>query len=197
MATEIELKAHVADSETLRKVLLEKSEYLWSFQKDDSYWNTMEGASGIRIRKEKRTFSEGTEKSTLFATYKNKELKGNIEVNNEQEFEICPSTGQVFENFLTRMGLKPLYSKKKRGWAFNHDGITAELVEVKGLGWFIELEILLEGESIAGNQEKTVAETEKRLKVFLAALGIAETAIESRYYSVMLAERGITGDSSN
>ena len=184
MATEIELKAHVNDSEELRITLSGKAEFLHSFEKKDCYWFAEKSglpSSGFRIRSEKRSFPDGKEVSLCFATYKNKEVRDGIEINDEREFSVEPAV--EFEEFISKLGLKPARSKEKRGWAYSKNGITAELVEVKGLGWFIEMEII----SHTANAE-TFAAGKKRLLDFLAEIGVANDAIESRFYSEMLNE---------
>jgi predicted adenylyl cyclase CyaB len=61
--------------------------------------------------------------------------------------------------------------------------VTAELSEVEGLGWFIELEI------IADNEDRETIEAGRgRLLSLLKSLGIGEEQIEERYYSDMLME---------
>ena len=193
MATEIELKAHVKDSEALKRILFEKTEYLGAFEKKDIYWYPAGDhssrawnlpPSGLRLRLEKRSYPNGTEENATFATYKMKEVRDGIEINNEREFEVrtSPSQGEpAFEEFLRRMGLKPGAAKRKRGWAFSLEGITAELVDVEGLGWFVELEILADNSS-----EETFAEGKKRLLKLLDELGVGREAIEDRFYTEML-----------
>ena len=185
MVTEIELKAHVQNTEELRLLLSEKAEYLYAFEKNDKYWyaeNMSLLPSGLRIRSEKRLFPDKREESLTLVTYKNKEVRDGIEVNEEREFTVIPAP--EFEEFLKRTGLKPGRSKEKRGWAFSRDGITVELVEVKGLGWFVELEIIAEAKN-----EETFTKGKKRLLDFLSGLGIKNEAIESRFYSEMLAAK--------
>jgi len=182
MVTEIELKAHIRSSEELKRKLSQKAEYLYAFEKKDEYWYNDESTllpSGLRIRDEKRIFPDGREESLTLATYKNKEVRDNIEINDEREFNVAPIV--AFEEFLRRIGLKPGRSKQKRGWAFLKDSITAELVEVKDLGWFIELEIVTQDRN-----EGAFAQGKKRLLELLSDLGITEEAIESRFYSEML-----------
>ena len=184
MATEIELKAHVGDCETLKTLLFTKADYSGSFEKEDVYWASSEPhapVSRIRVRREECRNAEGSLKTVTFATHKIKEVRDGIEVNDELEFAVTPEA--EFERLLTRMGYKPGFCKQKRGWAFSRNGITAELVEVANLGWFIELEILE-----TGGGEKAVADGKKKLLGFLSELGIDRQAIESRYYSEMLRE---------
>ena len=187
MVTEIELKAHAGNWEELKQILTEKAEYLCAFEKSDEYWFAAESSlppSGLRIRGEKRRFADETEDFFTIATYKTKEVRDGIEVNDEHEFRVDPA-GEFVE-FLKRMGLKPGRSKKKRGWAFSKENITAELVEVAGLGWFVELEII--SHSDKSTKEAFTAEKTHLLE-FLDSLGIAREAIESRFYTEMLANK--------
>ena len=191
MATEIEVKAHVHDSKALKALLHEKAEYSGAFEKDDTYWvfapelrTPAVPSSRVRLRREKRSLPDGSGESVTLVTYKTKEVRDGIEINDELEFEVTP--GPEFERFLKTMGFKPGFYKQKRGWGFSRGEISAELVEVEKLGWFIELEILVDAME-AGEREKTVAEGREKLLGFLAALGIGREAIESRYYTEMLA----------
>ena len=185
MVTEIELKAKVENSEALRILLIKKAEYLGKFEKEDTYWTLPRVLDPVptrlRIRMEKRTLPDGREESLTIATYKTKELRANIEINDEREFAVNPAS--EFEEFLTLMGLKPDIKKRKLGWAFSRDGIKAELTEVKGLGWFVELEILTDNK-----EENTINEGKKRLLDFLSELGIEKKALETRFYTEMLRE---------
>jgi len=185
MVTEIELKAHVRDSEALRKILSGKAELNGAFEKRDVYWFGPESSTltvtKLRVRKEKRSFADGTENSVCLVTYKAKEEYHGIEINDELEFEVEPV--EAFEAFLKKAGLKPGAGKTKRGWAFVKERITAELVEVDGLGWFIELEILVGAKD---KSEETITKTRKTLLAFLDDLGIEREAIESRFYLDLL-----------
>jgi len=186
MPTEIELKAHVQDSKALKALLHEKAEYSSAFEKEDAYWFFAPESRApalpvrrIRVRREKHSLPDGKAASATLATYKAKEVCDGIEVNDELEFAVNP--GSEFERFLGALGFKPGISKQKRGWAFSRETITAELAEVEGLGWFLELEILA-----VDSREETVAENRQKLLDFLAELGIGREAIESRYYTEML-----------
>jgi adenylate cyclase class 2 len=198
LAVEIELKAHVKDSEALKSLLFEKAEYLCAFEKEDTYYfplgNSNIPRSGIRLRGESKTFPDGTVKKTAYVTYKTKEIRDGIEVNDEKEFEVCSAqynTVIAFDEFLKMTGLEPGFSKHKRGWVFSKDGINAELLEVEKLGWFLEIEIILndvERDTINNTIETTINEKKKQILEFLSDLGIEKNAIESRYYSEMLKE---------
>jgi len=195
LAIEIELKAHIKDSEALKRLISKKAEYLCAFEKDDTYYfplgNSDIPRSGIRLRGESKTFPDGTIKKTAYVTYKTKEVRDGIEVNNEKEFEVCSSQYSpviVFDEFLKMTGLAPGFSKHKKGWAFSKDGINAELLEVEKLGWFLEMEIVVNDVDIDALKDNIIEERKKQLLEFLSDLDIEKDAIESRYYSEMLEE---------
>jgi adenylate cyclase class IV len=54
------------------------------------------------------------------------------------------------------------------------------------LGWFIELEILVDA---APANEKIIVKGKAKLLALLDSLGVAREEIESRYYSDLLKER--------
>jgi len=199
LAIEIELKAHIKDSGALKSLISKKAEYLCAFEKEDTYYfplgNSDIPRSGIRLRGESKTFPDGTVKKTAYVTYKIKEVRDGIEVNNEKEFEICSSQYSpviVFDEFLKMTGLAPGFSKHKKGWAFSKDGINAELLEVEKLGWFLEMEIVVNDVERDAVKDTTVEEKKKQLLEFLSDLGIEKDAIESRYYSEMLKELAVS-----
>jgi adenylate cyclase class 2 len=189
MAVEIELKALVGDHEAMKtKISLLASPSL-SFEKDDQYWvaGTSAGLpqSGVRIRRESIRRPDGGAEEKVLVTYKFKEVRDGIEINDEREFTV--SDGDTFGELLKRMGLEQGVRKHKQGWAWTYGNIYAELCEVSGrkhsLGWFLELEILADE---AGKE--TVAAARKELLGFLERLNVGKECIEERYYSEMLGE---------
>jgi adenylate cyclase class 2 len=203
MAVEIELKAHVRDP---RGPLALKAEMSLlappplSFEKDDCYWvaadycppASVSGAipkSGVRLRRESTRYPDGGAEEKTLVTYKSKEVREGIEINDEREFTV--SDGDTFGELLKRLGLEPGVRKHKQGWAFTFGNIYAELAEVSGgvsgntrnLGWFLELEILA---NEAGAE--TVAAARKELLGLLEKLNVGKECIEERYYSEMLGD---------
>ena len=190
MVTEIELKARVSDRETLLSLLFKKAEYRGAFVKDDTYWYpscpTDLPPTGLRIRIEDYSHADRTESLSTLVTFKNKTITQGIEINDEREFRIyaqASSRAGAFEELIRLLGLKQKHAKKKRGWDFSCEGITVELTEVEGLGWFIEMEILTNN-----NSEETLADGKKRLLAMLSSFGVKSEAIESKSYTEMLAE---------
>ncbi|MDR2079414.1 MAG: class IV adenylate cyclase [Treponema sp.] len=180
MAIEIELKAWVDNPEACKNILSLLAGPPLSFEKADSYWFFRKTADrpppGIRIRRER---SGGKEEPATRISYKSKEVREGIEVNNEREFTV--SDGAAFEEFLARLGFERDMEKHKRGWAWICGDITAELCELRSLGWFAELEILADNDG-----PETVAAARKRLLELLGKIGIGEDKIESRYYTELL-----------
>jgi adenylate cyclase class 2 len=192
MATEIELKAHVDDPGSIREKLDALGRYNGEFLKDDIYWRQDTGGKrgnlenrrelspfSVRVRKESGGDAGGRVCRAVIVTYKSKEMRDSIEVNNEREFSV--SSAEPFEELLGHLGFSPAIIKRKSGFSWDYNGINAELAEVAGLGWFAELEILAGDDS-----PETVWTARMRLLELLAKLGIGEDRIEPRYYTEML-----------
>jgi adenylate cyclase class 2 len=187
MAIEIELKAWADAPPAVKERLDRLALYNGEFLKNDTYWKQEKPGirpeifplSGVRVRKESGKDAEGNAYSVITVTYKSKETWDGLEVNNEREFSV--SGVEAFEELLSRLRFKPAESKRKSGFSWNYNGITAELAEVAGLGWFAELEIIA-----SSDDPETVRTARRRLLKLLAKLGINEDRIESRYYTEML-----------
>ncbi|MDR0759786.1 MAG: class IV adenylate cyclase [Treponema sp.] len=187
MQIEIEVKAWADEPEKIKSALSRLAEYRGKFLKQDEYWfnppspcvSNAIPSSGIRVRLEETEDAGGTVRKAIIVAYKTKEVRDGIEINREWEFRI--SDRAAFEELLSRLGLIRGYAKEKSGFAWNYEGITAELTRVPPLGWFAELEIL------AGDDtETTVQSARRRLLDLLSRTGIGEDRIETRYYSEML-----------
>jgi adenylate cyclase class 2 len=198
MAIEIELKARVGDPQALNERLSRLlSRPGLSFEKDDGYWTepacrtALPGGGReslprpvVRIRKERLVRPGGEAEEKALATYKIKEVREGIEINDEREFAV--SDPACFEELLRRLSLEPGIRKNKRGWAWTAGNIHAELCEVSGpnrsLGWFLEIEILAESA-----EASVTADSRKQLLDFLEKTGLPRDCIEERYYSELLA----------
>jgi predicted adenylyl cyclase CyaB len=137
----------------------------------------------IRIREERdaETGDGGT-----VVTYKRKEIRGDIEVNDEKEFSL--EGREDFEALIADLGFSPEIRKEKDTKSFSWtapDGhaMTIELSLVAALGWFVELEILADEPD-----EGETARARTELLKALALAGIPDSAVETRYYTDMLAE---------
>jgi adenylate cyclase class 2 len=198
MPVEIEVKAWADEPEKIKSALSCIAEYRGKFHKWDEYWLNPSSpsasgtvgvpASGVRVRLEKVRDSRGGVRKNVIVTYKVKEVREGIEINREQEF-LVRGRG-AFEELLSRLGLIRGYTKEKFGFAWNYQGITAELTRVEPLGWFAELEILADDDA-----ESAVQQARRRLMDLLGRIGIGEDRIEPRYYSEMLQKEVVNGGS--
>ncbi|MDR1059473.1 MAG: class IV adenylate cyclase [Treponema sp.] len=192
MGFEIEIKAWVDDPGRVKEIISQFADYGGEFRKEDGYWyrpgspasdgRAGEGGipvTGIRIRRERRTDPRGGISQTVLVTCKTKELREGLEVNDEREFAV--SDGEAFAELLGRLGLEQGKTKTKHGWVWTWEGITAELTEVAGLGWFAEMEILADN-----RRPQTVKDARDRLFALLEKLGIGREKIEGRYYTELL-----------
>jgi len=194
---EVELKARVSDRAAVEARVASFAVLEGSVDKLDAYWHGPDwrlarGKKGFRVRAER-----GPEGGKSLVTFKTKSGEGGIEINRESEFEI--SDAEVFTEFVLRLGCEPFYKKRKLGNRYRVDpcdraqggtacggSATIELVEVEGLGQFIEIEILLEDDDPA-----SIALAQGELRGFLARAGVPPEAIEARYYSELLMDAGL------
>jgi adenylate cyclase class 2 len=191
---EVELKARVADPAAVEARVAAFAAFEGRVDKLDAYWHGPDwrfqrGTKGFRLR---------AEDGKSVVTYKSKRSEGGIEINRESEFGI--SDPEVFEEFALRLGCEPFYKKRKRGKRYGVDpcergagsaaacagAATIEIVEVEGLGFFIEIEILLPDEDPA-----SVALAQGEIRGFLARAGLGPESIEPRFYSELLMEAGL------
>ncbi|NBK22736.1 MAG: CYTH domain-containing protein [Spirochaetia bacterium] len=190
MGLEVELKAHVSDHvslkqriETLSGISSAVCEY-----KQDTYFCLAGEDALFRMRLEKSGPSFDAMQGLLFFTHKDKTLRKGIEVNEEVEF-CCPSSQWPSAlQFFLNLGYEVFITKTKRGYHYTYPigqdlpPMTVELVEVFGLGWFLEMEFVLDD----------TAKVEQARDCLLNALdqvGIDHAMIEEEYYMHMLKKK--------
>jgi adenylate cyclase, class 2 len=183
---EVELKAHVRDRAAVVAAVAAFARAEGGVDKSDDYWH----GPDWRLNRGTRGFRVRSEEGRSVVNFKAKRAEGGIEVNREREFEV--SDRQAFDEFALRLGCEPFYKKRKRGLRFAVEGsafpdaATIEVLEVEGLGDFIEIEILLPEEEPA-----SVALAQGEVRALLARSGVGEDAIESRFYSELLMAAGL------
>ncbi len=188
---EVELKARVADRKAVEARVASFASLEGPVDKLDSYWH----GPDWRLQRGKRGFRIRAEGSESVVTFKTKRAEGGIEINRETEFAI--SDARAFIEFAQRLGCEPFYQKRKRGLRFRAElcgrdlpgceGAAAiELVEVEGLGDFLEIEILLPDEDPAA-----VALAQGEIRGLLARSGLGPEDIEPRFYSELLVAAGL------
>jgi predicted adenylyl cyclase CyaB len=175
--TEIEIKAHIPAMQPYfeRAVALQNAQQPRYIHKQDIYYQHTTNAdfdTEFRLRVENE--------SRALVTRKHKHLDGGMEVNREIEFEV--SDARQFSEFTQSLGYAERIRKEKKGYLIElGSNCRVELVEVTGLGFFAEIEILS-----TSDDPDSLAKARSRLYSILEDLGIGEDAIEPRYYTDML-----------
>lgn len=184
---EVELKARVRDPRSVEAAVAAFASRAGEVDKRDSYWR----APGWRSDEVKRDFRVRYEDGTSVVTFKEKREEGGIEVNVEREFGVTDP--EAFAELALRLGCERWYEKRKRGSRYEVASAcaaggkaTIEIVEVEGLGPFIEIEVLIEEP-----EPEAVAAARSELLGILARAGLGEADIERRFYSELLAEAGL------
>ena len=173
--TEVELKARIDDPAAVERRVASFAACQRAFDKSDEYWHgrgrrDARGTKGFRLRRDD---------GKAVVTFKRKTYLEGMEVNNETEFEV--SDTDAFNAFVERLDCERYYSKRKRGTAYGYDGCTVEIVSVDGLGSFIEIECLVDGEDPV-----LVGEAKAKVRAILAMAGVPENRIEGRGYSELM-----------
>jgi predicted adenylyl cyclase CyaB len=190
VSIEIEIKAWADNWESTKHQIDDFAQFLGSYEKSDVYWIVPEKMksfipelkSGVRIRKESFKKSNTEENHFTRVCFKKKEIRTDMEVNAEKEFDVTDVT--IFEELLSNLGLVRGQTKHKKGFSWNYQNITIELSKVENLGWFCELEIIAEQDDA-----DFVVLSRNRLYEVLQKTGIDAARIESRYYTEMLASK--------
>jgi predicted adenylyl cyclase CyaB len=173
--TEIELKARIDDPAAVELRVASFAARQRAFDKSDEYWH----GSGWRAARGTKGFRLRRDDGRAVVTFKRKTYLEGMEVNDETEFEV--SDPVAFNSFVQRLDCERYYSKRKRGTAYGYDDCTIELVAVDGLGSFIEIECLVEGE-----EPSLVSAAKARVRSILAKAGVPESQIEGRGYSELI-----------
>ncbi|MDR1748365.1 MAG: class IV adenylate cyclase [Spirochaetaceae bacterium] len=185
---EIELKAHLADRSAAADRISGFADYAGFTEKHDTYWlpaDTGSGMPDIRVRETGGQTAGQLARQTV-VTFKKRELRDDVEINNETEFTVSGRTAsgrEEFEILLRALGFVPGIRKHKSTSIWRCENALIEISAVEGLGDFIEIEILSET-----NDPETIETCTRKLHDILARAGVPETAIERRYYTQMLSE---------
>lgn len=190
MSYEIELKAHVVpeDVERVRDCLLSSGAgYIGPTDKFDIYWaKTSDGEPVFRTRRQLTV--QGPEVLFTAKPSKTKSEKG-TENNQELEFVTPDKQWDNVLTFCSGIGLQVCRLKWKKGFEYtvDIDGFTihAELLDVRYLGWFLELEICVDDIAAVDSEA-----ADKALRKLLSICGIPEDAVEGRGYNRMLRDVG-------
>lgn len=172
---EVEAKARVSGPEEVSAKLEKMGRELAPIDFEDAYYvpGEVEGYSHHRFR-----VRRSGDRTLVTA----KEPAGpDGGASREWEFEV--SDAERFLGFLSRFGFKPLLTKRKRGRRFavaaEAGEATVEVVEIAGLGWFVEIEIMVD-------VEEEVAMARATVEGLFHRLGISRHELEPTPYTLML-----------
>lgn len=190
MGFEIEIKAHVPEARvpSIRSFFEKYRDCVscGSTDKCDIYWARKENDPPLfRTRLEKT--DEGQLILVTSKPLKKKEYK--TEYNVENEFTVSPVQWESVLGFARGLGLEICRRKWKKGFGFvvpvNGFSIHAEILEVKFLGWFLEMEICSENEE---DMDKMSAE--KALFDLYDMTGLDRNLLEPTGYNKLLMAAG-------
>lgn len=183
MRYEIEVKAHCTPSHELERALEAECRYLGPVDKSDRYFLFPGAQAG-----EDRNFRIRTEAGASMVTWKSRRRLGVMEVNQEREFPI--SEPDAFLELCLAMGASEYFRKTKKGRAYGCGEWTVELVEVEPLGYFLEIELLVECPQ-EGPEPSLVSSTKEAMLEFLGRLGVATDHVEESSYSALIRSRSL------
>ena len=180
MSLEVELKAHIDDPRRVQVAVeaLSGISAARPVDKDDWYFAASGEPALFRLRREA---------GRVLFTRKHKRIARGIETNEEFEFEADEDQFERALAFVRSLDYEVVSRKTKRGLAYSlvWDEVlgdcTIELCEVSSLGWFIELEFILEDRAL-------VEEAKRALLNALARLEIPESRLEERPYLSLLSQ---------
>ena len=187
MSFETELKAHVQEDmvENVKSKLkaYPSCHVHGDISKFDVYWSDSEDGDPL-FRTRKETCNGKTD--VLFTAKPSKtKTKDGTEKNIELEFQAQGDQWERVLDFVRGVGCKVCRIKWKEGWhcTLEHNGfeIHAELLKVKYLGWFLEMEICTETD-----KDLDFVGADKALRELLAYVGIDQSAVEPLGYNKML-----------
>lgn len=180
MGIEVELKAHVRDPEAVKARLPRPLRFE---EKTDIYWR---GQDESQPRFRTRYEQDGTGEGDVLFTLKEKSQSGGIETNQEFEFTAPGKEWERVRRFVEKLGYQVAITKHKKGYEsmIPVPGFVpahAELLEVEPLGWFIEIEFVLD-------QAEDIPRAKAALHQVLGELGVLASEVEPRPYNDMLRE---------
>ena len=174
---EVELKAWVDDFEFIKKKLEEMYEYKGAIHKFDKYMRKT-GDNDILDK----VFRIRVDNEGAVVGYKDKKRQSGVEINIENEFGVTDP--DLFIQLMEKMGFEVYVEKEKTGFLFKDSDYSIELMKIRGLGDFVEIEKILQNPD---NNE--IAASERGIRKILKEIGIKEEKIEPRYYIEMLLEK--------
>ena len=174
---EVELKARVDNFEFIKNKLEEMYDYKGKIHKFDRYMRRKGDKDIID-----KVFRIRIENEGAVVGYKDKKRQRGVEINIENEFGVTDP--DLFIQLMEKMGFEVYVEKEKKGFLFKDSDYSIELMNIRGLGNFVEIEKILQNPD---NNE--IAAAESGIRKILKEIGIKSEKIEPRYYIEMLLKK--------
>jgi adenylate cyclase class 2 len=178
---EVEFKARVKDPARVRRVLARLGTPMAAIDYHDIYFcpAAVRGYTFKRFRLRRL-------KGKALVTAKERMRGHGVEASREHEFEV--SDPDAFQGFTRTIGYQEFIRKTKKGKRWRVKSETAkgmdasvDLIEVAGLGHFLEIEIMVASPA-------KIPAASKRIKQIFSLAGVSEDDIETKPYTLMLYE---------
>jgi adenylate cyclase class 2 len=166
---EVEAKVPLTSSDfkRLQKAVQKMAKFQGKSLKKDTYYADTK-AIHMRMRNE--------EKKNVFCI-KNKALINGVEANTEMEWGIKDE--KKWKEIMKKSGIKPNLRKTKKTESYRYKNFTIELNHVAKLGYFLEIETIVE-------KKEDISGAKKELIDLFKGLGYSQKAFEKRYYIELL-----------
>ncbi len=182
MAYEVEMKAWVDNWDAMERTLRSRTVFVRPFRKEDRYFLIDAQPSAqpsADDRRSPRGFRLRVDGQGASVTFKRKRRHRQAEINVEREFRL--DDGEAFVELMQRIGLEPEFAKIKEGLQFERDGLVIELVHVRELGDFLEVESMDERPDDASHEAAV-----QRIEEFFRECGVDSSRVETEPYMKLL-----------
>lgn len=174
---EIEYKAHCSNVDSVISYLNKVAGNAEKVDKKDQYFRRgNEKFPDFRVRNNSGKIEVTAKRDGK--EYLNKDGENNL----EYELHLEETDFDYVINFFTLIGFDKYFVKEKKGYEWNYKGKHIELLLVKNLGWFLEIEALVPFIFT----EKEIDNTQKEIKEIFTECGISLNEIEKKTYREML-----------
>jgi adenylate cyclase, class 2 len=172
MPMEVEIKAWVDDPAALEQCLARIGTWRGEFWNEDVYFSLRDAPADEVYERFRLRRSNGQ----AIVTFKQRQLVGNVEVNQETEFRV--DDAHAFFMLADHLGYVPSIIKRKHSRVYGVDGVRVELNEVAHLGHFVEIEVVCE--------PAQVDDARGRVTDLLGRLGIGIDKVERQRYNALI-----------
>lgn len=172
---EVEIKAWVDDFEAVKSYFDEHASQGRPVYKEDCYFKRPgEKKQALRLRNNGGILEFTTKRN-------NKNEKGE---ENNYEYEFTSSIDQLdkAKEFFTVLGYEHHFIKRKKGFDWDYRKVHVELLEVDGVGVFLEMEALIDFDA----NEEEVQRNIDLLYSILDEVNIPHDRVERRSYRAMI-----------